>query len=420
MDIDTTLINPKALQYFHINNSLRERDESLDFKGVPASSGIYGIHPYPAMFHFLVVRSLIERYSQIDDLILDPFMGSGVSCGEAIRLGRRFIGYDINPLACLIARVRMRFIPLHTLLNAVERIIDEYPLNRPSQVNVKNLHLWFQSSVIESLARLWTTIASISDSVIKDFFTVVFSDTIRKVSNTRYNEFKLYRRKEPNGNTDVRRVFSDTAIKYAILLNEDGKFTQSKQETFNLQLGNILDGINLPDESVDLVVTSPPYGDSRTTVAYGQFSRLSLQWIGLNEDVDRVSLGSKAKTIKNDLPSSQLYNHLDILSEIDSRRAEEVYGFYYDLYSAIRIIATKVKRGGYVCFVVGNRRVKSIELATDIISADFFQNLGFIHKGTRVRQISNKRMPLENSPTNVPGAKDSTMRFEYIVELEKQ
>lgn len=419
MAINNVIWSHATSPRLHNGLALRERDETLDFKGVPASTGIYGIHPYPAMFHFLVVRSLIEEYSEPDDLVMDPFMGSGVSCGEAIRLERRYIGYDINPLACLIANVRMHFIPLRRLLDSMEHILNEYPQQPPSPVEVKNIHFWFQPAVIDKLSRLWSAINTIPDLSLKEFFTVVFSDTVRKVSNTKYNEFKLFRRKEPNGNTDVGRVFREISIKYAGLLNEDGHFNNFKQDKFILNSGNILDGIDVPDEFVDLVVTSPPYGDSRTTVAYGQFSRLSLHWIGLNEDVDRTSLGAKAKKIENDLPSAQLYSHLEALSVIDRRRAEEVYAFYQDLYRSIYIIASKVKKGGFVCFVVGNRRVKSIELATDIISADFFQSLGFKHLRTRVRLISSKRMPLENSPSNVPGAKDSTMRFEYIVELEK-
>ena len=100
--------------------------------------------------------------------------------------------------------------------------------------------------------------------------------------------------------------------------------------------------------------------------------------------------------------------------------AREVFSFYKDLFNAINIIAKKVKIGGYVCFVVGNRRVKKEELPTDKISADFFEQNGFLHQRTIVRAISNKRMPIENSPTNIRGEKDSTMRYEYIVILRRE
>ncbi|XZJ61947.1 hypothetical protein ACSXEL_17120 (plasmid) [Clostridium perfringens] len=54
----------------------------------------------------------------------------------------------------------------------------------------------------------------------------------------------------------------------------------------------------IPANSFDLLITSPPYGDSKTTVAYGQFSRLSLQWLNLEMEMevnqlDNVMLGGK-------------------------------------------------------------------------------------------------------------------------------
>ncbi|MCD6326745.1 hypothetical protein J7M28_04220 [bacterium] len=108
-----------------------------------------------------------------------------------------------------------------------------------------------------------------------------------------------------------------------------------------------------------------------------------------------------------------------MIAEKDARRARDVFSFYFDLYRAVEIIAEKVKTGGYVCFVVGNRRVKGIELPTDKVSADFFEHNGFEHVKTEVRAISNKRMPAQNSPSNVVGQKDLTMRYEYIVVLRK-
>lgn len=181
---------------------------------------------------------------------------------------------------------------------------------------------------------------------------------------------------------------------------------------------NILEEIPLEDESVDLVITSPPYGDSKTTVAYGQFSRLSLNWLGIQEDFDKRSLGSNKRDLSY-LPSKILYELADKISKADDKRAKEILFFYSDLFSSIEIIARKVKRGGFVCFVVGNRRVKGVELYTDRISVDFFSYFGFKHIKTIVRDISNKRMPLQNSPSNIKGEKESTMNQEYVVILKK-
>ncbi len=105
-----------------------------------------------------------------------------------------------------------------------------------------------------------------------------------------------------------------------------------------LEERDILDGIPIEDNSIDLIITSPPYGDSRTTVAYGQFSRLPLRWLGLEENVDKTSLGVKAKPIFYDLPSAILYECIKKISIKCEKRAKEVFSFYNDLYNSIKIM----------------------------------------------------------------------------------
>jgi len=397
----------------------RIRDEYWDFKDTPAGTGIYCIHPYPAMFHFLVVRQLLQDFSKERDMVLDPFMGSGVVAGECLINNRNFIGYDINPLAVLIAKVRTTPIPTAQLLETLNLIEENHRKNHSEIVEFHNIHYWFDEEIIKQLSKLKKAIFCIKNENHRDFFKVAFSETVRKVSKTEYNEFKLLRRKNSNNNSNVIKVFREISIRNMGLLTSFYKNFKHKKPQIILENKNILEPSQLEDNSINLVVTSPPYGDSRTTVAYGQFSRLSLRWLGLEENVDRTSLGSRPKDIIHNLPSEILYEVLERIANKDEKRAKEVFSFYKDLFDSIAVIATKVKKNGYVCFVVGNRRVKGEELPTDKISADFFKSLGFLHQKTIVRAISNKRMPLENAPSNIKGEKDFTMRYEYIVILKK-
>lgn len=414
-EIDQNEIKPNEIDLSY----KRKRASEFDFKDVPASSGIYGIHPYPAMFHFLVVRELIKRFSKEKMFIFDPFMGSGVVAGECLINNRNFIGYDINPLAVLISKVRTTPLSSEILFNSLEKILSSFKEFEPIPIEFPNINYWFDDEVIKDLSKLKQTFTLLENEQLKNFFAVVFSETVRRVSRTEFSEFKLLRKKNGNQNQNTLKVFQEVALKnIGFLTSFYLKFPPTKV-TLNIQEQNITNDIPLEDNSIDLVITSPPYGDSKTTVAYGQFSRLSLRWLGFEEYVDRTSLGAKPKEIANNLPSPLLYEVLDKISEKDEKRAKEVFSFYSDLYSSIKTIAKKVKRNGYVCFVVGNRRVKGFELPTDKIAADFFEEQGFKHQGTLVREISNKRMPLVNAPTNVKGKKDSTMRFEYIVNLKK-
>lgn len=396
----------------------RFRDESFDFKEIPASSGVYGIHPYPAMFHFLVVRKLLKEFSKRGDFVLDPFMGSGVSAVECLISGRNFIGYDINPLAVLIAKVRTTPIKSNLLLEVLEHIIQDFKNQKPEFLEFDNIYYWFDKEVVKDLSRLRQSIFKIEDSVARDFFKVVFSDTVRRVSKARYDEFKLVRKRE-NNSIRVLKIFKEIALKNIGLLVRFYENFPPTKTILILEERDILNGIPLEDESIDLVITSPPYGDSRTTVAYGQFSKLPLRWLGIEKDVDKVSLGAKIREIHYNLPSEILYKYIEKIAIEDRKRAKEVFSYYEDLYYSIRIISQKVKRDGLVCFVVGNRKVKGLELPTDKISVDFFSAEGFEHQITIIREISRKRMPHKNSPSNIRGIKDSTMKYEYIVILKK-
>lgn len=64
----------------------------------------YKIHQYWSRKPWYAVRAFIQNYSRIGDLVLDPFLGSGVTCCEAMILNRKAIGIDLNPIAVLISK----------------------------------------------------------------------------------------------------------------------------------------------------------------------------------------------------------------------------------------------------------------------------------------------------------------------------
>ena len=84
----------------------RTTQKELSFSGEKLTRGRHKIHPYPAMLHPLLVDYLIRKYAQKDDIIFDPFCGSGVTLVQSSVSGHSSIGFDINPLALLIAKVK--------------------------------------------------------------------------------------------------------------------------------------------------------------------------------------------------------------------------------------------------------------------------------------------------------------------------
>jgi len=193
------------------------RDETLDFKGIPAGQGLHSIHPYPAMFHFLLVRRFINELSSEGELILDPFCGSGVSAVEALINNRNYVGYDINPLAVLIAKVRTTPISTEKAFRLLELILKQ-EVKDYEVPSFPNIEYWFDEDVIEELAKLRAAIFSIEDIKLLNLFKVAFSETIRLVSRVDRSEFKLVRAKKAE-KKDVKLVFEVIARRNIVRLS---------------------------------------------------------------------------------------------------------------------------------------------------------------------------------------------------------
>ena len=403
-------------------------DPSWNYSEDNTRAYTHSIHPYPAMMIPQVAGRLIDMYAKPKAVVFDPFCGSGSVLLEAFIRGYVSYGIDINPLALLISKVKITPIDCKDLYIELEKIFKKASSTKNTKrPNFFNIDYWFKPEIVSQLTALQAAINSIKNKNIKDFFNVVFSFTVRASSNTRNGEFKLYRIDDdklndysPNVLTIFKRRVQENIAAMAGLWE---KYSRSKTKV-NILNEDTRHRTSIKDRKVDIVVTSPPYGDSKTTVAYGQFSRLSLQWLGFEGkdiDVDNRSLGGRldVKNLHMGYVSPNLRYALDLVSRVEQKRARDVLAFYGDLNKCFIELNRVIKKGGFLCMVVGNRTVKGIQLPTDEIVADFGESVGFRHIETIIRKIPNKRMPSKNSPTNVPGVLGATMTEEYIVILER-
>jgi site-specific DNA-methyltransferase (cytosine-N4-specific) len=410
---------------------VRKIDYSWDFRGEKTKSYTHGIHTYPAMFIPQVARRLLETYSKESDTICDIFCGSGTSLVETKLLGRNAYGIDLNPLAIFLAHAKTT--PINpqkltkeyiALLDRVEKIKDK-EIKRPE---FNNIDFWFKDNVIIKLAKLKKGIYEIKDDLIKNFLMVAFSETVRYSSNCKNGEFKLVRikgEKLEKHDPDVIGIFRKNAEKNINGMTEFYKDAKKDVWTKIIYSDSSKDN-GIKEKSIDCIITSPPYGDSRTTVAYGQFSRLSAQWIDIFDDpndasgVDNKLLGGKAtKNLIHLLPSDYLKESLEKIAKQDEARAREVLSFYIGLNDCLKQAYKILKSKKYFCLVIGNRLVKQVRIPTDFIIAELGEKIGFTCEDIIVRNIPGKRMPMKNSPTNIVGALEETMNKESIVVLRK-
>lgn len=453
-----------------------------EFKDDDTKEYTHGLHNYPAVMVCPISRNIISlvRGIQPVNALLDPFSGSGTVVVEGMINGVPTVaGNDINPLALLLTKVKSTPLDCNKLKKEAaavkKRIVEAIDKNKAyldavddyitkelgldilgkkgwgdsapqylkqfcSEKGIditipefKNIGYWFRPRVILELAIEKASIENVKDKDIRDFIFVAMSESIRLVSNRRNGEFKMFRMPAPKVLTfrpDVYAEFEkilDRNIEkmedFVAILKENG--SMPKVSIFRNSACTLED---VPNDTYDLIVTSPPYGDSRTTVAYGEYSRLSLQWINLDKlsekeimSVDKTLMGGKKyrNGFELDLKSDTLRAALDKIKDADLERAGDVYSFYEDLDAAIKSSAEKTKKGGYHFWVVGNRTVKNILLQTDVIISELAEQYGLETVYTIDRNIPNKVMPSLNSPTNESGKTVTTMTMEHIVVLRK-
>ena len=404
-------------------------DDDWEFRTADTKEYTHGIHPYPAMMIPQVARRLIEMYGREGQILLDPYCGTGTTLLEAMLANLKSTGTDLNPLARLIAKAKTTPAELHQLDREIENFIGfglgvtNSPKTFAIYPDVTNVDYWFGERAQRHLLLVRHYIDRIVSSVIADIFKVAFSLTVRKVSWTKNSEFKLVRMPperiaahNPDVFSTMVEILSENRCRFASLNNALG----------NAPIVPSICGFNSVDSipshmvasgNVDIVVTSPPYGDSRTTVAYGQFSRLSSQWLGFKNAnrVDNSLMGGRSFEGRVSFGIEQLDRVIGEISDSDAKRASEVTSFFMDYRESIKSVSSVMKPGGYTCYVVGNRTVRGFDVPTAEATVAFFEMNGLKHVDTFERNIPNKRMPSMNSPSNIPGKLGKTIKSEIIV-----
>lgn len=276
--------------------------------------GTHSFHPYSAKYIPQIPNYLISNFSQKNDLILDNFLGSGTTLVEAKLLGRNAIGVDINPLACLISKVKTTKISeekiehIKKLCNSIKTDIlfsrgqtalfkFKKPNSKLSNQNFNELNKyvekWFQKNVIIELSIIRNHIENISDADLSDFLLVAFSSILRSVSNTSSGFGNLMIDKNARPKTRIFEKFQHSLLR----MLDDIQFFNKNATDSNLSIVND-DSRNLhfiKDESIDLICTHPPY---MASVPYAEYQRLSLWWLGYSrKELEQKLIGGRRSSI---------------------------------------------------------------------------------------------------------------------------
>jgi len=321
----------------------RTIDNNWSFVGANTKEYSHCYHIYPAMMIPQIARRLIKEYAPKDTkIIFDPYCGTGTTLVESKLAHIDSYGTDLNPLAQLISKTKVTNYDINKVNSFKNFIADQlfqFSFNSKTFdfpiLEFKNIDFWFSKKSISEISFILNLIETQIDNDLKDFFIVPLSETLREVSYTRNSEFKLYRIQKEK----IERHNPDTFGIYLSKLNRNinglVELTKTRANT-SIRVSNFNTCSTSPEdeigEKIDFVVTSPPYGDSRTTVAYGQFSRLSNQWLGIENasQIDNLLMGGKNGKEQIDFETVYAKKELEEIKQIDKKRFKEVSNFLLD------------------------------------------------------------------------------------------
>ena len=404
---------------------------------------------YPAMMVPQMQGELIDCALTVDSSIkhiFDPYVGSGTSMSEAIIRGLDFTGYDINPLAILACHTKRGPFFAKSLKEKVDLLEVRIANDTQRTIDVKfpGRDKWFRRYVAFRLSKIRRNIMKEPALWARRFFWISLAETVRLTSNSRTSTFKLHIR--PGSEIEGLSVCPIKIFKDILNRNLDLMIKQSE----NLKKGELLNAgrytrkvsIKLKDTSLvpasgngndkfDLLVTSPPYGDNATTVPYGQYSYLPLQWINLQDidkgaytaclnhtrAIDSQSLGGSLIISKDQIDhlktvSKHFESTIGNLKDHPKDRVKRLASFCRDLDSCIDPILSTLKENAYMFWTLGNRRIGGEIMPMDKILIDMLKHRGAKHITTISRQIPSKRMAVRNSVAD-------TMRNEAVIIMRK-
>lgn len=419
----------------------------LNFDGHNTIYATHGVHSYAAKCPPQLAKYGIENYSQIGDTLLDPMAGSGTTLVEAKLSGRNAIGYDIDPLACLIAQVKCRELPDKSIEDSFDLIIENVKkqLNQSDtkidgKENQKQFDMpeflnrayWFSPEVSNSLSALSAVISNtqMTDDL-RDFFWVAFSSIILtkvSVANARDIIHSRHHYFEHKVNPNVIQKFSDKVQKMRKQMAELQTLCGDIPKVDIVVEQSDARELPLEDNSIDLVFTSPPYA---TALDYPRAHFLSVAWmqkrLGLDLEQYKTNgatyIGSERGHIGRKFQIDEMISSFSLTKETllklavtDIRQANLIQRYFVDMTKVLREINRVLKLGSSAIIVVCPSHIRKIEIQTHKLLTEIAEQSNLKLKEEHTRTINgNKRI--------LPYMRESfgdRMSTEYVLVFQKE
>lgn len=420
----------------------------LDFHNHDTLYATHGLHAFAAKSPPQLARYALRYYSKPGELLLDPMAGSGTALVESCILGRNAIGIDIDPLARLIAQAKTTVLEDSDVEKAQRLVMQaaasdwktlESDWNSaPTDLQVRamppdfpNRDYWFDDDVQTVLSLLSYHISDVEMSRdVRNFLWTAFSSLIlartsvanaRDIIHSRHHFWRNPRRPDVlvQFNARLHRMRKQIA-EYRELCKAVGDKGKAHVFRGDARL------LELEDESVEVVFTSPPYV---TALDYPRAHFLAIPWMQTVLEIDLKSyLGNGARYIGSErgrladaiAPDTsfstvkQASSIVSQLAEVSERQSKLCHRYFADMFITLGEIQRVLKPRRHAIIVICPSHIRRVNIPTHAIFVEMSHQLGLRLKYQHVRTINERRrvMPYISSF----GTRMST---EYVLVFQK-
>ena len=408
----------------------------------PEVQPLHALHPFAARFPHGLAGHFINALTRPGDTVLDPMCGSGITLLEGWRAGRSVVGVDLDPLARRQSLARTTALDPQAVRTAGDVALrraeelhsgsshpaDPLGLVRGGMDNStqKFLDYWFFEETQGELAALVLAIRAEPDPDLRNLLEVVFSSTIVTKSGG-------VSRARDLAHTRPHRVADKTPRRpipvFATLLGRAAD-AYSAIDPDTVGDSRVIAGdareLPLPDDSVDLIVTSPPYANA---LDYMRAHKFSLAWLGdpipsltglRAQYIGSETLGNKVSASARELPPS-VQETVEQLSAKDAPKSRVLRRYFVDMSAAIGEMARALRSGAAAIIVVGPSTMRGLLIPTHYCLAALASDAGLDVVNVAPRNLDRDRrmMPARSGPPQADGDAASgierRMHTEYVI-----
>lgn len=366
--------------------------------------------------------------------VLDPMAGSGTVIAVARANGHRAYGVDLDPLAVLTARVWTRSLNPEAVRYRAQVVLKRARVLLP-EISAKSayptgsdeatqqfIRYWFDSNARRQLSTLATCISRVRCQVERDALWCAFSRLIiaKSAGASRARDLAHSRPHRHFARAPIQPLNHFISAVEVVVANCPHRGGGRIGPAADVRTGDARH-LPYPDDSIDLVVTSPPYLNA---IDYLRCSKFSLVWMGHSvSELRRIrseSIGAESKgSLTPDGGSRELVRSVTLRS-LPPRWGAILERYAADIAASLNEISRVLVDGGKAVYVVGETNVRGVSIRNSAIVKAAADAAGFTIISAKYRTLPpNRRYMPPPRDGALGGAIDARVRREVVIQLQK-